>query len=386
MLAEAAEPGDQRRPDAGERGDVDPVGAVVLEVPQIHLGGLVDIVVGELQLADLGGGHRLDGGRQRRVTYRPPLVVVDVARLVLVVEAVAEPVLGQQQVGLLDHLAAVQVEVGRVQQQRVLVAGGLEVPLRQPGEPFVLLVDAQAAVVGDGDRVGRLPPGRHLLDGDAEAAGQLGVAVRGLGRAEQVVGGEVGEQVVLDDGAVLVRPGDPDDVPGAVDVAVPQRHPQPGRLDQQLQPDLDLERLVTGDRPVAGHRGGDVGVDVERGRAGRPVAGALLAMDGAPGERGAAQPQGGGPLLGQVQGGVPPAQGVGGGLRLGVGQHRQHVGLGVPEGVPVVAGAGQPLGGQAAALPRAPVWRTWNSANRTACWTSGSPSTRTSAPSQNSSR
>ena len=33
-----------------------------------------------------------------------------------------------------------------------------------------------------------------------------------------------------------------------------------------------------------------------------------------------------------------------------MGQHRQHVGLGVPEGVPVVAGAGQSLGGDRAAL------------------------------------
>jgi hypothetical protein len=55
-------------------------------------------------------------------------------------------------------------------------------------------------------------------------------------------------------------------------------------------------------------------------------------------------------LLGQLQGGVAPAQRVGGGLRLGVGEHRQHVRLAVPEGVPVVAGPGQPLGGQAAAL------------------------------------
>jgi hypothetical protein len=38
--------------------------AVVLNVVQVDLGGLGGVVVGELQLADLGGGHRLDGGRQ----------------------------------------------------------------------------------------------------------------------------------------------------------------------------------------------------------------------------------------------------------------------------------------------------------------------------------
>ena len=47
---------------------------------------------------------------------------------------------------------------------------------------------------------------------------------------------------------------------------------------------------------------------------------------------------------GQRQGAVPPAQRVRGRVRLGVGEHRQHERLGVPEGVAVVAGAGQALG------------------------------------------
>ena len=55
--------------------------------------------------------------------------------------------------------------------------------------------------------------------------------------------------------------------------------------------DLPLELLVAGGGVVADHRVGDVGVDVERRGAGRPVAGALLAADRPPRERGAAQPQ-----------------------------------------------------------------------------------------------
>ena len=39
----------------------------------------------------------------------------------------------------------------------------------------------------------------------------------------------------------------------------------------------------------------------------------------------------------------PPLQRLGGGLGRRVGEQRQDVGLGVPEGVAVVAGAGQPL-------------------------------------------
>ena len=51
-----------------------------------------------------------------------------------------------------------------------------------------------------------------------------------------------------------------------------------------------------------------------------------------------------GPLLGLWQGHWRQAQGVGRRLRVGVGEYGQHEGLGVPEGVAVVAGTGQALG------------------------------------------
>jgi hypothetical protein len=73
-------------------------------------------------------------------------------------------------------------------------------------------------------------------------------------------------------------------------------------------------------------------------------------MDGPPRERRAAQPELGGPRGRGWQGGVPPAQRVGGRVRRGVGQDRQHVGLGVPEAVPVVTRPGQPLGRDGPAL------------------------------------
>ena len=94
---------------------------------------------------------------------------------------------------------------------------------------------------------------------------------------------------------------------------------------------------------VAGDGVGDVGVDVERGRAGRPVAGALLAADRPPRERGACEPELVRPLAREVERRVPPAERVGGRVRSGVGEHRQDEALGVPERVAVVAGAGQAL-------------------------------------------
>ena len=105
-----------------------------------------------------------------------------------------------------------------------------------------------------------------------------------------------------------------------------------------------VELLVAGGVDVADHGVGDVGVDVEGGGAGRPVARALLAGDRPPREGRALQAELGGPLDGQRQRAVPPAQRVGGRVGRGQGQHRQHERLGVPERVPVVAGPGQPLG------------------------------------------
>ena len=86
---------------------------------QVHQRGLAEVVVGELEVADLGGDDRLRARRQRRVAHGERLVVGEVARLLLGGERVAAQVHRQHEVGLLDHLLAVEVEVREVQQQRV---------------------------------------------------------------------------------------------------------------------------------------------------------------------------------------------------------------------------------------------------------------------------
>lgn len=60
--AHAAEAGDEGRPRPGQRRQVQPVAGVVLEVVEIHARRLTEVVVGELQVPDLGGHHRLGGG------------------------------------------------------------------------------------------------------------------------------------------------------------------------------------------------------------------------------------------------------------------------------------------------------------------------------------
>ena len=68
-VAQAAEAADQRDPGAGQRGDVHAVAGVVLQVPQVHQGGLAEVVVGQVEVADLGGDDRLGAGRQRGVPH-----------------------------------------------------------------------------------------------------------------------------------------------------------------------------------------------------------------------------------------------------------------------------------------------------------------------------
>ena len=58
-------------------------GCCASQVVEVHQGGLGEVVVGELEVADLGGDHRLGAGRQRRVAHGAALVVVEVARLLL---------------------------------------------------------------------------------------------------------------------------------------------------------------------------------------------------------------------------------------------------------------------------------------------------------------
>ena len=131
-------------PGAGERGDVEAVAGVVLEVVEVDQGGFAEVVVGQLEVADLGRDHRLGAGRERGIADRQRLVVGEVAGLLLVAEGVAAQVQREHEVGLLDDLLAVEVEVGEVQEQRVLLGSGVrEVPGLVLGEGLGLRMNAR---------------------------------------------------------------------------------------------------------------------------------------------------------------------------------------------------------------------------------------------------
>jgi hypothetical protein len=219
-------------------------------------------------VAHLGRHDRLRAGAERGVAHGDLLVVLEGPALVLDAERRAAQVQREQQVGLLDDLAPVDLEVREVQHQRVLGAvGPLEVPLLVPGEPRRLRVHLQVVVVRDEHGLGRGAPGRDLVVVELELVPPVALPLRHGGCRHQVaLRHQVGEDVVVGERAVLVRAGHAVDAERTAALVVAQRQPQPRGLHEELEGHLLLEALVAGGVEVAHGGVGDVGVDVE----GRP--------------------------------------------------------------------------------------------------------------------
>src|SRR5215208_2319355 len=90
-------------------------------------------------MTHLGRDDRLRACRERGVANRERLVVREVPRLRLRVERIAADVQREHEIGLLDDLLPVEVEVREVEQERMLVTfGRLEVPDLMVGESLRL--------------------------------------------------------------------------------------------------------------------------------------------------------------------------------------------------------------------------------------------------------
>ncbi len=154
-----------------------------MEVAEVQEGGFAEVIVRQFEVSDLGRDHRLDERRQRGVADRQGLVVLEVARLGLRRERVTPQVQRQHQIGLLDDLLAIEVEVVKVHHQRVLIGvRAPEVPHRMLGEPLSLGMHAERLVVGDEHGLGSVPPCGRLLRADPEILGAVRVALDGVGR------------------------------------------------------------------------------------------------------------------------------------------------------------------------------------------------------------
>ena len=65
VVAKPAEAGERGNARPRKRSDVNAVPGVVLDVVEVEQRGFGEIVEGQLDVANLGGHHRLDTGRQR---------------------------------------------------------------------------------------------------------------------------------------------------------------------------------------------------------------------------------------------------------------------------------------------------------------------------------
>ena len=140
----------------------------VVEIDERRLGGVVER---EPQVAGVGRGDRLGARGQRRVANGDALVVVEVARPLLGRELIGEELHREHEVRLLDDLLAIEIEVGEVQHQRILIRPRrVEVPQLVLGEALGLLMHAELLVERDDDAIGGGAPGRHLRRRDAELA------------------------------------------------------------------------------------------------------------------------------------------------------------------------------------------------------------------------
>ena len=205
----------------------------------------------EVVVADLGRDDRLHDGRQRRVARGERVVVLEVGPLLLGRELVALQEQRQHHVGLLEHLEAVDHQRVVVQQQRPLAPAGVcaRSQTSRSRKCGVLRVDAEAA-----RRTGCASPRRRAPTPSTSASssveprrtmrsyaagsvlGQLGARAR---RGAQVEARhDVGEQVVVDDGRVLVGPGDAVDVEDVVAVRTRQK-PRSAHMPRGLDEDVD---------------------------------------------------------------------------------------------------------------------------------------------------
>ncbi len=93
-----------------------------------------------------------------------------------------------------------------MQEQGVLIRRGVsEVPHRVLGKGLILWGHSQALVIGEEHLLGCLAPAGDLVAVHAEGACLFGMALHCFCRPAQVVlGHEVGVDVVVSDGAVLV--------------------------------------------------------------------------------------------------------------------------------------------------------------------------------------
>src|SRR5262245_4959335 len=222
-----------------------------------------------------------------------------------------------------------------------------EIPTLQVQEVVVLWVYLQSLVVGQIHAFGCILPGGWLVACKTYAANEVPKSLRigafngtdGTHRVAQVLARhQIGEIIIVHHRAVLVRAGHAiyAEAPPLALREKPEVVPEPSRFDQDLGAVTAEEFLVPTDLHVFSQGIGDIGVYVILRGAGRIIGRRFLAVDGPPGERGAAVAELPGARASLVQHIVAMLEKAACNLRPGVDQERDDVDFGIPEIMPLV--------------------------------------------------
>ncbi|MNC26800.1 hypothetical protein D3C75_749450 [compost metagenome] len=164
ILAHSAEAVHNRHPGACHCGHVQPVLGVAVDIIQIHPYRTVEVSIGSGQIADFGGDNTMNARRQGRIVSRQRLIILIIADFIGQAELIAEQEQGHDQIGLLQHLVAVDDQRVIVQQQRIFICRGPpEIPFLLAQERIILRINAQRLVKRDKHLLRSFQPAVCLL-------------------------------------------------------------------------------------------------------------------------------------------------------------------------------------------------------------------------------
>src|SRR4029077_10566280 len=128
--------------------------------------------------------------------------------------------------------------------------------------------------------------------------------------AQVSLGHQVRIEIVVGDGAVLIRTRDAVDAKMPVEIEVSERAPQTRGLHENVDAHIVPEGVIACGLDVVEYRDGDVRIDVKCRGSGRPIARAFFAVYRSPGKDGPGQIEIACARLGRVEDRASPPQSV----------------------------------------------------------------------------
>ncbi len=331
-----------------------PVIGVAEQVGQIGQRRDAPVMRGARAIAGMRRRGREGARRQGRIMRRVRLIGFEQALPHLGRERLGKQREREHRIGLFRHAPAIDGKRVEVQQQRIFVGRGrLERPGFEREIGIVLGIDLARFVERQEHHVRRAQHPVGLRRGEQPERDALARGESQVPRRHQI-----GVEVVVDDRGIFVGSGHAveDERAALGRIMEADRQPDPRGLDQHCAAARLEDRSVAGRREIGLERVGDIGVDVILRRAGGEIGRAFVPADRPPRiERARGLSHRARIVTRGVEPRDAPDEHCPRDLGMGVGEDRQHVEIGIPEDVALIALAGLPLGtdrGRAVATDR----------------------------------